>query len=67
MSARLDDLLGCARAHGATSDTRQWIADLENMLAVAWDLMTEEQRSAFRQHPEVLAMIEAAGQSPAPP
>jgi hypothetical protein len=64
MSAPLGDLLAYARAHGATSDTREWIADLESMLAVAWHLMTEEQRSAFRQHPEVLAVIEAAGQSP---
>ena len=67
MNAELEVLLGCARAHGATSDTREWIADLECMLQVAWDLMTEEQRSAFRQQPEVLAIIEAAGQSPAPP
>jgi hypothetical protein len=66
MSAQLDDLLGCARAHGATSDTREWIADLESMLAVAWELMTEEQRSAFCQHPEVLAIIEAAESSPTP-
>ena len=66
MSTKLTELLGYARAHAATSDTRDWIADLESMLAVAWDLMTEEQRSALRQHPDVLAIIEAAGQSPAP-
>jgi hypothetical protein len=67
MSARLDDLLGYARAHGATSDTREWIADLESMLAVAWELMTEEQRAGFCQDPDVLAIMEAAGQSPASP
>jgi hypothetical protein len=66
MSAQLAELLGYARAHAATSDTREWIGDLESMLAVAWDLMTEEQRSAFRNHADVLAIIEAAGQSPPP-
>ena len=67
MSVRLDELLGCAREHGTISDTREWIADLESKLAVAWELMTEEQRSAFGQHPDILAIIEAAGGSPARP
>lgn len=52
---RLDDLLGCARAHAATRDTRVWIDDLERMLAVAWDLMTTEQRLQFRDHPDIVA------------
>jgi len=58
---RLDDLLGYARAHAATGDTRMWVDDLERLLAVAWDLMTAEQRVSFREHPDVLALIEAAG------
>jgi hypothetical protein len=41
---RLDHLLGYARAHAATGDTRVWVDDLEQMLSVAWDLMTPEQR-----------------------
>jgi hypothetical protein len=53
---RLDDLLGYARAHAATGDTQMWVDDLE-----AWDLMTPEQKVSFREHPEVLALIEAAG------
>ena len=58
----LDDYLDFARGHGQTSDTRQWINDLEDMLRIAWDLMTPEQRAAFRQHADILALAEAAGQ-----
>jgi hypothetical protein len=34
------------------------------MLRIAWDLMTPEQRSAFRDHPDILAIAEAAGGAP---
>jgi hypothetical protein len=61
---RLEDLFGYARAHAATGDTRVWIDDLERMLLLAWDLMTAEQRRQFREHPDIAALIEAAGQSP---
>ena len=63
----LEDLLGYARAHAATGDTRVWVDDLERMLSVAWELMTDEQRLQFREHAETAALIEAAGQSPLPP
>ena len=42
-------------------------ADLEELLRVAWGLMTPGQRAAFRQHPDVLGVVEAAGGSPAQP
>jgi hypothetical protein len=64
---RLEDLLGYARAHAATGDTRVWVDDLEQMLSVAWDLMTPDQRLQFREHPDTAALIEAAGDSPLPP
>jgi len=57
----LDVYLGLARAHGELTDTRQWITDLEDMLRVAWGLMTPEQRAAFRQDSEILAITEASG------
>ena len=57
----LDDYLGFARAHGDTADTRQWVSDLEDMLRVAWEIMTPEQRSTFRTHADVLALEEAVG------
>jgi hypothetical protein len=38
------DLLGYAHAHATTGDTRMWVADLERMLAIAWDLMMPEQK-----------------------
>jgi hypothetical protein len=60
----LEDYLGFARGHGETTDTRQWVADLENMLRIAWDLMTPGQRAAFCDHPDVLAIAEAAGETP---
>lgn len=63
----LADYLGFARAHGATSDSRQWITDLEDMLRVAWTLMTREQLTEFRGHPDILAIEEAAGGTAAPP
>jgi hypothetical protein len=55
----LADYLGYARAHADTSDTRQWVSDLEDMLRVAWDLMTPQQRATFRGHPDILAIEDA--------
>lgn len=57
----LPDYLGFARAHADTSDTRRWVSDLEDMLRVAWGLMTPEQRAAFRGHPDILAIEDAVG------
>lgn len=58
----LDDYLGYARAHGEISDTKGWVSDLEDMLRVAWDLLTPEAQAAFREHPDILAIAEAAGE-----
>jgi hypothetical protein len=60
----VDDLLRFAQMHGETTDTRQWVDNLERMLGVAWDIMTEDQRRAFREHADVLAIAEAAGETP---
>jgi hypothetical protein len=57
----LADYLGFARAHADTADTRQWVEDLKDMLRVAWDLMTPEQKAAFRSHPVILALEEDVG------
>jgi len=57
----LADYLGFARAHVDTADTRQWVEDLEDMLRVAWDLMTPGQRAAFHRHPDILALEEDVG------
>ncbi len=57
----LADYLGFARAHADTADTRQWMEDLEAMLRVAWDLMTPDQKAAFREHPVILALEEDVG------
>jgi hypothetical protein len=62
----LDAYLGFARGHGEMADTRQWIAALEDMLRVAWELMTPEQQAAFREHPDLLSIAEAAGEEPDP-
>lgn len=58
---KLSDYLGFARAHADTSDTRQWVSDLEDMLRVAWELMTPEQQAQFREHPDILAIEDAVG------
>ena len=57
----LADYLGFARAHADTTDTRQHVRDLEDMLRAAWEIMTPEQREAFRGHPDVLALEDAVG------
>jgi hypothetical protein len=57
----LSDYLGYARAHADTADTRRWVEDLEDMLRVAWDLMTPEQKLEFRGHPNILALEEDVG------
>jgi hypothetical protein len=56
----IDAYLGMARAHSATDDSRKWVEDLEDIIRVAWRLMTEEQKQAFRGDPEILAISEAA-------
>jgi hypothetical protein len=56
---KLDTYFGLARAHADTTDTRQWITDLEDMLRIAWDLMTPMQREAFCTHPDILALDDA--------
>ena len=55
----MEDLLRMARMHGETTDTRRWVDNLERMVAVAWDLMTDEQRNALRGHGDVLAIAGA--------
>jgi hypothetical protein len=57
----LSEYLRFARAHADTADTRRWVEDLEDMLRVAWDLMTAEQRAAFRDHPDILALEDEVG------
>ena len=57
----IDPWLEMARAHGETTDTKMWTGDLEDMLRIAWDIMTDEQRDAFSTHPDVLAIAEASG------
>ncbi len=57
----LDHYLAAARGHAETADTKQWASDLEDMLRAAWSLLTPAQKSEFREHPEVLAVMEMAG------
>ena len=57
----LSDYLGFARAHADTADTRRWVEDLEDMLRIAWKLMTPEQQAAFRSHPDILALEDEVG------
>ena len=59
----IDAFIAYATAHGETSDTRQVIGDLSDMLRAAWRLMTPEQRTAFCGDPDVLGIAEAAGGS----
>jgi hypothetical protein len=57
----LNDCLGSARGYGETTDTRPWVADLEDMLRTAWSLMLPEQRDAFCVDPDLLGIAEAVG------
>lgn len=57
----LADCLGFARAYADTSDTRRWVSDLQDMLRIAWDLMTPEQKAAFRDHPDIRALEDSVG------
>ena len=59
----IDAFIGYATAHGETSDTRQVIGDLVDMLRTAWRLMTPAQRTAFCGDADVLGIAEAAGGS----
>lgn len=63
MDQGIDAYIACATAHGETSDTRQVIGDLSDMLRTAWRLMTPEQQAAFRGDADVLGIVEAAGGS----
>ena len=57
----LADYLGFARAHADTADTRQHVQDLEDMLRVAWEIMTPDQRDLFRGHADILALEDSVG------
>jgi hypothetical protein len=59
----IDAFIAFATAHGETSDTRQVIGDLSDMLRAAWRLMTPAQRAEFRGDADVLGIVEAAGGS----
>ena len=59
----IDAFIGFATAHGETSDTRQVIGDLSDMLRAAWRLMTPAQRAEFCGDADVLGIAEAAGES----
>lgn len=63
MSQGIDAYIAFATAHGETSDTRQVIGDLSDMLRAAWRLMTPDQQAAFREDADVLGIVEAAGDS----
>jgi len=57
----IEAYLALARAHGDTSDSRDQVTDLEAIARVAWRLMTEAQKAAFRLDAEILALAEATG------
>jgi hypothetical protein len=57
----LTSLMEAARGHAEIGDTRQWIDNLERIIEVAWEIMTPDQRKAFCEHADVVALIEAAG------
>ncbi len=59
----IDTFIAYATAHGETSDTRQVIGDLSDMLRAAWRLMTPAQQAEFRGDADVLGIVEAAGGS----
>lgn len=57
----LAEYIGFARAHADTADTRQQVSDLEDMLRVAWEIMSPEQQDLFRDHADILAIEDAVG------
>ena len=58
----LTPIMEAARGHAEMGDTRQWIDNLERVIEIAWEMMSSEQRQAFCEHADVVALIEAAGQ-----
>jgi hypothetical protein len=58
----LTTIMAAARGHGEMTDTRQWIDNLERVLEIAWEIMSPHQRTAFCEHADVMALIDAAGQ-----
>jgi hypothetical protein len=57
----LTSITEAARGHAEMGDTHRWIDNLERVIEVAWELMSPEQRQAFCEHADAVAMVEAAG------
>jgi hypothetical protein len=55
----LRDLLGFATAHGEASEPDHEVGDLQDMLTVAWNLMTDSQKQQFFSSPEVEQVVES--------
>ncbi len=57
----VESYLALARLHGETAGDDEWIVALEDMVRVAWRLMSEEQKETFRAEPEILALTDNFG------
>lgn len=57
-------LIGHAETHGSDDDPDHEVGDLQDMLRVAWGLMTPEQRRKMICHNDVSNVVEAATGDP---
>jgi len=57
----VESYLALARLHGETAGEDEGIVALEDIVRVAWRLMSEEQKETFRAEPEILALTDNFG------
>jgi hypothetical protein len=55
----IEDFIEAARAHGSVEDPEHEISDLQDLLRVAWGLMSESQREAFVESDEAQMVLDA--------
>jgi len=51
-------LIACAKEHGELSEPDHEVGDLQDILRVAWALMSDEQRVEALKHEDVRAVLE---------
>jgi hypothetical protein len=57
MPPEIEEYLTAAMNHGDNSEDDQEIGDLQEMLRVAWEIMTPQQRDQFRNDPCPLGIL----------
>lgn len=57
----LDDIIAAAANHGRDSEPDHEVGDLQDLLRVAWKIMTPQQRTQFWNHDTTHEILKSGG------